>query len=43
MTPFIIGRNNLFGDSVNTVPELLSLEALSNPTNPVTTIMEKGL
>ena len=38
-----MSRHSLYGDSVSPVPELLSLEALQNPTSPVTTVLEKGL
>jgi hypothetical protein len=38
-----MNRNNLHGDSIHPVPELLSIEALSNPTSPITTALEKGL
>lgn len=43
MVTFLVNKNNLHGESVQPVPELLSLEALSSPAQPVTTILDKGL
>ena len=40
---FLVNRNNLNGESVQAVPELLSLEALQNPSQPVITFLDKGL
>jgi hypothetical protein len=43
MLVFLVNKNNLYGESVAPVPELLSLEALQSPSTPVTTILDKGL